>query len=485
MKQFMVTFVFAAAAVILLNSVSQAAQNVSVYAAQGKACDARDTNADGIAGNDVMGNTTQLMTRNATFPDAKKSWLQFDLTSVYAADSSIKGNITNAKLTFYGAKEELTSAKSYAVHGLNNAAGLEGWIASALTWNTGPGNNIASGSALDTAKTTSLYSATIPTPVLDVMSETPTANRAALTSFLNTDTDGKITFVFTFGGTTYLWNAGVAGKEPVLTLTYLLGNNLEKTHYPSPADDTVVETSLASLSWTNPDPNGPTGVISCDVYFGQEPNLLTMDKKLNLGPGVSSIAINRTNFPTYGTLENQKMYYWRVDAHDTTDPNVVTGQMWSFYTNNNQAPVVTISPDQVIWLGKSGTPGQEVAALSATAVDDGVPTPPGAMTYTWTQVANGAPTVSIVPNPGNALNASVTFTATGVYLFQFKADDSNMQSTATVKVVVGTNSCHASYLNGKNYNSKDFNEDCIVDLTDFADFAADWMICTDVPANCP
>jgi hypothetical protein len=487
MKKILFLAVAAASLLIGLNSAVQASQDISVAAIQGKACDARDTNSDGIAGNDVMGNTTQLMTRNGAFPDAKKSWLQFDLTSVYAADSSIKGNLTNAKLTFYGANTE-TGTKSYALSGLNDAAGLENWVASALTWNNAPANNITAGNTLDTTKITSFYTLAIPVPVLDTLSETPEANRAALTSFLNSDTDGKVTFIFTAGGTCYLWNAGQT-LGPVLTLTYTLGNNLEKAHYPVPADADVVKTTLSTLSWTNPAPKVSGGVITCDVYLGKgtEPNFINMDKK-TLGAGVSSVAINTTNFPQNGSLTNMTNYCWVVNVHDssdagTLDPNSIKGQSWKFFTNNNQAPVPDAGADQKVWLGKSGISGQEVVTLNGLATDDGLPNPPAAMTYTWSQVANGAPTVA--PSPTNTLNTSVTITARGSYEFQLMADDSNRQGTDTVKVFVGTNACDASNLfTGAGFKAGDINQDCDVNVQDILAIAAKWLSCTDTLTNC-
>jgi hypothetical protein len=445
---------------LILSDSEQAAGTVEIAAAQGKAADARTP--------DQVISEARLATRNGTWPDAKKSWLQFDLTGVYGENSSIQGNITSANLTFYGAKSE-TGGKSYVLSGLNDAAALEAWIAAALTWNNAPANDTASPTALQASLTTSLYTATVPAPVLNVKSETPEANRAALASFLNTDTDGKITFLFTPGGTTYLWNAGDP-NGPVLTLTYLLGNNPQKAHDPDPEDDAVAGTSLASLSWTNPDPNIAGAQITCDVYFGTEPNLLTMDM-VTLAAGDHSAAINTTNFHTYGTLVNDTAYYWQVDCHDPSRlPELIPGEMWSFFVG--QAPTANAGPNQVVWLD----PTEVTAALDGTTSDD------GPYTVLWTQVANGAPTVTISPN--NADDTSVTITQRGTYVFMLTADDTHLQTSDTVQVVVGTDSCDASVLSGSDYSSNDYDQDCDVDLVDFADFAADWLVCTNTLEGC-
>jgi hypothetical protein len=173
-----------------------------------------------------------------------------------------------------------------------------------------------------------------------------------------------------------------------------------------------------------------------------------------------------------------------VDVHDTTDPNVLYGIRWKVYTDINTAPVVNAGADQAVWLGKSGTPGQVVVALNATATDDGLPNPPAAMTYTWAQVPNGAPAVTITPN--NVKNTTVTMTAKGTYQFTFTAGDSIKSTSDTVQIIVGTNSCDASHMStGNPYDAGDQIQDCIVNLKDFAAFiAANWLDCTDTLTNC-
>jgi hypothetical protein len=155
--------------------------------------------------------------------------------------------------------------------------------------------------------------------------------------------------------------------------------------------------------------------------------------------------------------------------------------VWKFTTDYNNAPSVDAGPDQVAWLGKSGTTGQEVIALAGTYSDDGKPNPPGTCTLRWTQVS-GPADAAIVPD--NDKTAAVTITTAGVYQFMLTVDDGEKQGSDTVRVIVGSDSCHASYLNGTNYNSKDFNLDCTVNLIDFADFAADWLACTNTFEGC-
>jgi hypothetical protein len=52
-------------------------------------------------------------------------------------------------------------------------------------------------------------------------------------------------------------------------------------------------------------------------------------------------------------------------------------------------------------------------------------------------------------------------------------------------VVVGINACDASHLKtSQAYDTADKNQDCLVDLKDFAIVAIDWLDCTDVLTNC-
>jgi hypothetical protein len=75
------------------------------------------------------------------------------------------------------------------------------------------------------------------------------------------------------------------------------------------------------------------------------------------------------------------------------------------------------------------------ASLSGTASDDGLPNPPGAMTYTWSKVS-GPGTVSF--GNANALSTTASFSAAGSYVLQLLASDSALSSTDTVTITVNT-----------------------------------------------
>lgn len=280
---------------------------------------------------------------------------------------------------------------------------------------------------------------------------------------------------------TYKYAASGTNQNDVALDFVRSARHMAKT--PSPADGSTLIASPTALSWTNPDPNVPGNSITCKVYFGTEPNRLSMDS-ITLAPNASTVEINATNFPTYGAqpLTNKTTYYWVVDCTETgVDPADGQGLFWKFTNDFNNAPTVDAGDNQVVWLGKSGTPGQEVVSLDGTATDDGLPNPPAALTYLWELVSGPA---SAVITTNTAVDTTVTITEQGTYVFRLTADDTDKQTSDTVQVIVGNNSCHASYLSGTNYNSKDFNTDCTVDLVDLADFAAAWLTCTNTQEGC-
>lgn len=190
---------------VVLVQVSAYAADITVTATQGR--------ATGIGTPDSVLGETRLKTRNNA-TDGNKSWLQFNLNSVYAANPGLKGHIATAKLTFTGAADH-GAGKGYIINGLKDSASLEGWSSSTITWNNAPGNNTANCTDLNT----SLVSTGLATgTVAGAAGSTTYVDSAAMVTFLNTDSDGLVTFIMTPGGTAYFYNAGSA-NPPTLTLS--------------------------------------------------------------------------------------------------------------------------------------------------------------------------------------------------------------------------------------------------------------------------
>lgn len=346
----------------------------------------------------------------------------------------------------------------------------------ALTWNNAPGNNIASFADLDPTKTTLLIHHTFP-----VAPVTGQKFDVDILAALQADTDGIVQIALhdaNADSNFCTWDHATIEYRPYLTLTFPpLGAD-----WPNPEDGfDKVPTDLAELSWTNPEPNlAAYPISSCDVYFGTEPNRPEMDVvELVLGEDdLESVLLTADNFSPYVPLANNTWYYWVVDCHDPIK-GVVEGEMWSFYTNNNEPPYdVSAGADQVTWLDPNA-----LVTLSGTASDDGLPNPPGALTYLWERTAG--PTSAVINTP-SALSTSVNFTEAGDYTFQLTVSDSQEEVTDTVRVVIGTTPCEASHVfSGDPYNDGDINQDCLVDLADLQELIIDdWLNCTDELTNC-
>ena len=247
-------------------------------------------------------------------------------------------------------------------------------------------------------------------------------------------------------------------------------------HSPIPEDETNVFPTLSSLAWSNPDFDD----VICTVFLGTDPNRLDMDSVLT-GLDETSVDINSTNFPNFYNLQVGQTYYWAVDCNSPSD-GVVPGDYWSFIVSLNEPPVVEAGNDQDVWLGKSGTPGQELVTLSGTVTDVDGPYPTDIL---WEQTNNGAPAVTIDPN--DVEETSITFTERGNYQFILTAGDGIAAPVPdTVTIIVGDTACDASHIKtGDPYNIGDYNEDCIVDLTDFMELiASQWLDCTDTVTGC-
>lgn len=105
--------------------------------------------------------------------------------------------------------------------------------------------------------------------------------------------------------------------------------------------------------------------------------------------------------------------------------NMLSPYKWSFRTELNEAPKVNAGTDQNINVGA-------VASLDGTVTDDGLPKG-GTLITLWTQLS-GAGTVSF----GNAskVDTTASFSTSGVYVLELKADDGSLTATDTVTINV-------------------------------------------------
>jgi len=167
-------------------------------------------------------------------------------------------------------------------------------------------------------------------------------------------------------------------------------------------DQTVTITAGATLDGTVVDdglPNPPASVTT------------TWSKQS--GPGTVSFgnanAVDTTaNFSATGT------YVLQLEATDSALSATDTVTITVNPAGTNTAPSVSAGPDQTI------TPVAS-AALDGTVTDDGLPSPPGAVTTGWTK-QSGPGTVTF--GSASAVDTTATFSAPGIYVLRLTANDS-------------------------------------------------------------
>jgi hypothetical protein len=138
------------------------------------------------------------------------------------------------------------------------------------------------------------------------------------------------------------------------------------------------------------------------------------------GPGTVTFA-DPSAVDTTASFSQSGTYVLRLTADDgeLNDSDDITITV-------NSAPTVDAGADQTMTLPAGAT-------LQGTASDDGLPNPPGAVTYAWSK-ASGPGTVTF----GNAASLSTTasFSTDGTYVLALTADDGAAQRSDQVTITV-------------------------------------------------
>ena len=231
---------------------------------------------------------------------------------------------------------------------------------------------------------------------------------------------------------------------------------------PDPAYGNSVPAGDYTLSWVLPDPNAPGGVVTCDVYFGSNPEV-EANPKVVLRQALESVSV---------TTEAGKTYYWAIDVYDSsfsdTEP-IDLSPVFTFNTNN-MAPVVNAGDDVETWLVN----GQRVVQLDGIASDqDDRPEP---LTLAWTVIAEPNELKPAQISDPAAANPTITVTEPGTYTLQLDASDGQYTTIDTMQIVLYADACeHAKNQEGFVLIPGDINEDCIVDDLDLAILEANWL----------
>jgi len=241
---------------------------------------------------------------------------------------------------------------------------------------------------------------------------------------------------------------------------------------PTPAHDATMPEGSVELNWTNMAPATEGDPVYVDVWFGNDPEALTLVPAVGGVANVNSVIVDAPVVDLPPTT-----YYWKVNSYIygpgmVGDANMVEGDLFKFHVTNDFAPTVQIdTPDTVTW-------SNEPVQLDATILDSG----DSPVHIEWT--SSNASTVFKDPATGledltvedpivvvGDAAGNVTLTAT-VW------DEFNPEkNSATMLLGVYANACQATRVGAgmAAQYSMDINGDCTVGIEDLAAIVNNWM----------
>jgi len=149
------------------------------------------------------------------------------------------------------------------------------------------------------------------------------------------------------------------------------------------------------------------------------------------------------HFSAYRSADGSTWVQQGATQTITMQSNVLVGIAVDSTSNNS---LCTAQVDNVSITGTTPSPnipptvaagtnqtviGSDVATLSGTASDDGLPSPPGALALSWKELSGAG--VATFGNPATAATTA-TFSAPGAYLLRLIADDGQLASAADVTI---------------------------------------------------
>lgn len=265
-----------------------------------------------------------------------------------------------------------------------------------------------------------------------------------------------------------------------------------QAHTPVPAEFTegLFPSAVTKVSWYSPeqDKNGnfvnDPNIVSFTydiAYYTVNTAAVTPDD-----PNMATKATTYTNVSNPYTLVppvgNAKTMFWRVDTHVVWDSNQITGNfsdviegnVWQFTTRPAYLPpslalnsVITtlgILPAQLAGTVTGNT--DTITSAVFTLMENDFQFPVGAVASLTTTTTNNQ-------NP----KAELTTDKPGVYKVKLVISDGTTTLEKIAEVVVYTDACAAKKASpgGWTANTYDRNGNCLVQLSDFAVLAQNWL----------
>jgi hypothetical protein len=159
---------------------------------------------------------------------------------------------------------------------------------------------------------------------------------------------------------------------------------------PQPAHNSKVQApGTVDLKWEN------STAETCTIYWNDgapDVNDVNFQYHIDVPTGkvtvIGTVLNDDPNQVLGKVVAAGRNYCWRVDVGSQG------GGVWKFSTINDP-PDVDAGPKQALWL--DSVPNPVTFQLAPTVTDDGLPVPPGALTYLWTKTA-GTGVVTFTPS---------------------------------------------------------------------------------------
>jgi hypothetical protein len=157
--------------------------------------------------------------------------------------------------------------------------------------------------------------------------------------------------------------------------------------------------------------------VSVGTQVHSNPGALDTDPTVDIYIGNNPPGANRA---FDGLIDEVKIFDYVLSQEDIS---VLAG-----YSPSNAAPVVDAGSNRTATVDTAIT-------LDGTVTDDGLPSPPNAVTTTWSKVSGPG---NITWGDSSVIDTTASFDTVGTYVIQLEADDSELTASDTASVMVST-----------------------------------------------
>jgi hypothetical protein len=274
-------------------------------------------------------------------------------------------------------------------------------------------------------------------------------------------------------------------------------------------------TPVTQLSWNNPSPLNGTDPLGIEVKFGvgaPDPNF--PGASTATGTDIESVDLSALSPLLALPLADDTSYYWQVTVDDPNTSHggghvIAEGNIWTFETGDVK-PIIQAPADQYMWVDQEdgdGDPTIRTFTVTTTYTDDGKSAIVDANFTTpdwlWEDGYNGVIKVSNVhiPDADDPGTGCKSGTVVSTYKTVALGDDPLRPTDETtipgwwnmILEVTDATDRTTTGSSGFNYIAEncgdaaaaggdltfdrtyDVNDDCIINLVDFAAFSAKWL----------